>query len=547
MPSDQPTLEETRNARARSTAQAVVEGQHIQPAGTVSYFSRGRVLVIGGEEAQWLAARVQEPLHAEILLTGGAEEPGVPATPLGGRQMTISGHLGAFRIELGHSDHHSHQILNADLIVDLSEKALITSDIPPPGYWHFGREPADLDAAVLVLDGMYGTFEKPRYFAYNPEICAHARSGQTGCRRCIESCPADAIVSIGERIEVNPNLCQGGGICATVCPTGAIRYAYPGPADTAERVRSMLLTYLEAGGSDPVVMFASAEDAADLPPTPSNVLLVPLEELASVGHEIWLAALAWGARCVLLVDAGSVPDKSDQAMRRQLGYCHALLAGLRIGPQALRYVPTEQLAAECAPSDDLPVAATFAATGDKRQLATLALDHLWTHSAHKPREFELPPGSPYGQILVDAERCTLCMGCTSVCPAKALSAGDESPRLDFFEGNCVQCSICASACPERAITLHARYLADPDERRRPATLNEEPPFCCVQCGKPFATRRVIDNILGKLAGHAMFASERARRRLQMCEDCRVVDAVQDSEAMQSGLKLTTRDSAEKEQ
>ena len=46
---------------------------------------------------------------------------------------------------------------------------------------------------------------------------------------------------------------------------------------------------------------------------------------------------------------------------------------------------------------------------------------------------------------------------------------------------------------------------------------------------------MIDNILDKLSGHAMFQSDRARQRLQMCEDCRVIDAVQDAEAMQSGL------------
>jgi len=201
--------------------------------------SRGRVLVIGGEEAQWLAARIAEPLHAEILLTHGAEEPGVPTTPVGGRELALSGHLGAFRIELGRAGQHSHQVLSTDLVIDLSDKALIDSEIPPPGYWHFGCEAPDLDAAIVVLNGMYGTFEKPRYFAYDAAICAHARSGQQGCRRCIESCPADAIISIGERVEVNPNLCQGGGICATVCPTGAIRYAYPAPGDTAMRVRTM--------------------------------------------------------------------------------------------------------------------------------------------------------------------------------------------------------------------------------------------------------------------------------------------------------------------
>ena len=165
----------------------------------------------------------------------------------------------------------------------------------------------------------------------------------------------------------------------------------------------------------------------------------------------------------------------------------------------------------------------------------MALDHLWQHSQQRPEHFPIIPGAPYGRILVDAEKCTLCMSCTSVCPAKALSAGDDMPRIEFYESNCVQCSICANSCPERAITLEARYLADPEKRRQPQVLYEESPFCCVACGKPFATRRAIDNILEKLSGHAMFQTERARRRLKMCEDCRVVDAVQDTEAMQSGL------------
>ena len=309
------TPEESRNLRARSAAQAAAERLTLQPTGVVKYESRGRVLVVGGEEAQWFAARLTEPLHAEILLTEGEEEAGVPSTSLGGRALSIAGHLGAFRIELGEKGRHNYQAINTDLVVDLGAEPLIASEIPPPGYWRFGREPADLDAAWLAVDGMVGIFEKPRYFDYDPNICAHGRSGQDGCSRCVDACPADAIISIGERVEVNPNLCQGGGICATVCPTGAMRYAYPAAGDTAERVRVMLKTYLEAGGSDPVVMFAAESDAADLPPTPPNVLLTVVEELASVGHELWLAAIAWGARCVLLADGGSVPGEGPRCAR----------------------------------------------------------------------------------------------------------------------------------------------------------------------------------------------------------------------------------------
>jgi Pyruvate/2-oxoacid:ferredoxin oxidoreductase delta subunit len=240
---------------------------------------------------------------------------------------------------------------------------------------------------------------------------------------------------------------------------------------------------------------------------------------------------------VLLADGGSVPTTARNALDGQIELCHGLLQGLGYDTAAVRAVDTRQAPAACEPVVGLPDAADFAATGDKRQLAVLALDHLWEGSAGRPESFPLAAGAPYGRIHVDAQKCTLCMSCTSVCPARAVSAGDDAPRLVFHEANCVQCSICANACPETAIRLQPRLLANPAQRRQAAVLHEEPPFCCVQCGKPFATRRVIDNILAKLAEHAMFQSERARRRLQMCEDCRVVDAVQDTEVMQAGLSF----------
>jgi ferredoxin len=526
-----------RNEKARRRAQVAVERLHVEPTGLVRYDSHGRVLIIGDQPAQWLAARLQPPLHAEILLLGGDDEPGVPSTPLADRQLRLGGHLGAFRAELGEAGSHNHQVLQADLVIDLGESPLIDSEIPPPGYWHFGVEPQDLDAAAMALDGMVGSFEKPRYFDYDASICAHARSGQAGCRRCLDACPADAIISIGETVEVNPNLCQGGGACASVCPTGAMRYAYPAPTDMAERVRTMLRTYVDEGGNDAVLMFAAESDLTDLPALPANVLLVAVEELASTGHDLWLAALAWGAGCVMLAAGQSVPPRSRAAMQEQIDISHALLRSMGWPESALRWLDLSAEIAECAPALDLGThRASFAPAAPKRQFVTLALDHLWQQAPMQADTIELPVGAPYGEIAVDGGRCTLCLGCTSVCPAGALNAGEGEPRLVFHESRCVQCGICSAACPEDAITLAPRWLADPAQRRLPRTLHEEEPFCCVSCGKPFATRRVIDNILDKLAGHAMFQTDRARDRLRMCEDCRVVDAVQDESAM--GIALS---------
>jgi hypothetical protein len=64
------------------------------------------------------------------------------------------------------------------------------------------------------------------------------------------------------------------------------------------------------------------------------------------------------------------------------------------------------------------------------------------------------------------------------------------------------------------------------QAKAPVTLNEAEPFSCVRCGTPFGTRQMIDNMVGKLGGHSMFAGGSTLRRLQMCGDCRVVDMME---------------------
>jgi len=136
-------------------------------------------------------------------------------------------------------------------------------------------------------------------------------------------------------------------------------------------------------------------------------------------------------------------------------------------------------------------AAGYAGMGDKRQTLYMALDHLYAHAPSPVEQTLLPQGAPLGHIRVDSDKCTLCMACASVCPAKALSAGGDTPRLDFHEANCVQCGLCSRACPESAISLQARLIHDREPRRVRQVLEAEPPFCCVSCGKAFATHKVI--------------------------------------------------------
>jgi ferredoxin len=89
----------------------------------------------------------------------------------------------------------------------------------------------------------------------------------------------------------------------------------------------------------------------------------------------------------------------------------------------------------------------------------------------------------------------------------------------------VQCGLCAVTCPEDAIRLQPRLLLTA-EARQPKTVNEAAIFHCTRCGKPLGTDKMIATMLGKLAGHSMFAQPGALERLKMCADCRVIDKMQ---------------------
>ncbi|MCG8013455.1 MAG: 4Fe-4S binding protein, partial [Candidatus Thiodiazotropha weberae] len=282
------------NHQARREAQAAMGRVRIEATGLVNYQSRGRLAVIGDHRAMEVAPGLGDQLHPMVILTAGAEEPGAPLVPLGGRAIEIDGYLGDFKIHLGEAGQANYELLAVDLVLDLSTEPLLDRAMTPPGYFHCAGDDAELDQVIGAMGEMKGQFEKPRYFDYDPQICAHGRSGKTACSRCLDVCPAEAISSLAETIEVNAYLCQGGGACATVCPSGAIRYVYPSVKDTLERLRKLLSVYRDAGGVDPLLLITGEGDQSFAEPALGNHLVMQVEELASVGLEVWLSALAYG-------------------------------------------------------------------------------------------------------------------------------------------------------------------------------------------------------------------------------------------------------------
>jgi ferredoxin len=391
-------------------------------------------------------------------------------------------------------------------------------------------------------------FEKPRYVNYSADICVHGNCGLRGCARCIDTCYARAITSRDDTIEIDHHLCQGCGSCASACPTGAISYACPKVGELLGSVQGALRRNQEADCANPCVLFHDAQDgaaafariASDIS---ESVLPFQVEGIGSVGIEAWLAALASGADRVVLFATSATAPSVLREISTQLSYASAILEGMGYPAQRLQLIVGDDDNQEevIRKINTLPVesrieAATFIVFGDKRSIIRRAVEHLYA-KAPAPLPFaSLPAGAPFGEIEINRDACTLCMACVSVCKASALYGGIDRPQLRFIEANCVQCGLCHAACPEEALRLSPRIAYDLDLHAMLRVLNEETPFNCIICGRPFATQKIIDKMAEKLAGHWMLHNREAKRRLQMCKDCRVKDIFGQQEDIQINNK-----------
>lgn len=418
--------------------------------------------------------------------------------------LDINGHIGALHVTLKKEgelfDVEADQIIWDGVAPKFAMKQSGVYDVSALGF----------EGALKKVRDNEGAYHYKNYINYDPSICQYHERRTEICGKCAEVCPTVAILKEDEtkHLAFSHIDCHGCGGCISVCPSGALDYT---------QMPRTAFAHLSGYFKDAITLIIPHKmDLASMDiPLREGVLPLMIEGEKYL-HEAHLLNLLQtsGNPIIFYTDfiskgTGDVIRIINEIFERKY---HKKAIYVCEDVQTLSSIfDTLEAIPECKYGiNEMGLR--------KREIFSARLAHLVGED--DLGVIKTGEHVHYGDIIINEDKCTLCLSCVGACNVRALTAHPEDNSLRFNASICTNCTYCEVTCPEKdclSVVRDEIHLKPKWFSQRIMARDEL--FACTECGKQFATVKSVQKIATMMT--PLFASDPVKlATLYCCAECK---------------------------
>ncbi len=369
-------------------------------------------------------------------------------------------------------------------------------------------EPSVLGEVKQKMVSRVGEYHYKKIVSYNESICQYHHRREHTCGICSDLCPTLGVKYNDSLMELvfSDIDCHGCGGCISACPSGAIDF-------TQFSLEAIYEVARRLEGKKLLIIPQNLVEDLDIS-LPKGVFPLVIEGAKFLSELHFLTLLQESeTQIVFYTDVIAKGVRDAQKILNQIWQ-------KRFGKDAL-FITMEksELPALLGAQESIIGSNYKNSIRGKSKRASFASRLQFLVGTRELGTIDTGDVISYGQIRVDASKCTMCLSCVGACNVDALKGEEKTLSLNFNPSLCTNCGYCLSSCPEHCMSLEAGHIELSPSWFEYRELARDELFKCVECGEPFGTKKSVEKIVGLLS--SAFSSDPAKlRTLYCCEKCK---------------------------